>query len=500
MTMKILGMSASLRNMRHGAGLDTLVVEINKTQNLGHLTEYLKHQAQLSVAAFVEAGRKEHKSFHWIYKNLKKLPGTEGLSNSEMLLAAGLWGAKTYGAEIEAVSLSDFFEQTDLHSVDVLLTKVSGADGILLSGPVYFGDRSSLVHDLIRLLRKEPNVVKDKLFAGITVGAKRNGGQETCLIYQMLDFINLGLLAVGNDADTTAQYGGTGHAGDVGSAANDEYGIRTAIGTGKRIAQVLRLKDYSSNCELRDRPKIGIIILQDSEEKAIRFVREKILESELSAKADFRFFWFVNEFVSRCKACDMCPMSFGRDEVYRCVIRTKRDLFFKYHQNLIDCDAILLGGYSSISYREDRSVYQTFMERTRYLRRGDYVLSNCLVAPFLIEEVGSRENLQLRAITSLIRHHTIMHHPVIFSVNNGECINFDNSWHSLNSFVDTSIKLTAGRISYYCNTTAYTNYTPFGYTLSSKRDRDPENVERRKKALENRRKRFCQMQKRRIQS
>ena len=43
-------------------------------------------------------------------------------------------------------------------------------------------------------------------------GAKRNGGQETALIYQLVDFINLGMLGAGNDSQRLS---GTIVAGDV---------------------------------------------------------------------------------------------------------------------------------------------------------------------------------------------------------------------------------------------------------------------------------------------
>ena len=122
----------------------------------------------------------------------------------------------------------------------------------------------------------------DTFSAVLSVGAKRNGGQETLLIHQIMDFANLGMLGVGNDSDTTAQYGGTGHAGDVGSGAKDEYGINTSIGTGNRIAQVLKIKEYSDSYRLRDKVKIGIIILQDVTEQAKRFIEKHVLESELA--------------------------------------------------------------------------------------------------------------------------------------------------------------------------------------------------------------------------
>ena len=45
--------------------------------------------------------------------------------------------------------------------------------------------------------------LKKIFYAGLAVGAKRNGGQETTLIFQMTDFLNMGAKVVGNGHDTT---------------------------------------------------------------------------------------------------------------------------------------------------------------------------------------------------------------------------------------------------------------------------------------------------------
>jgi multimeric flavodoxin WrbA len=499
--MKVIGISASSRNIRHGTGSDVLIEEIKKIQTREHLSEYLTNQAQLCVSAFIDAGRMKYKFFNKIHRNLRNLPGTYGLSNSEILLAAGLWGAKTNKVEIEHVNLLDYFRDKQYKSSKfiTLLEKVSGAEGILLSGPVYFGDRSSIAHDFLQVLRKNPGIVRDKFFAGLTVGAKRNGGQETCLIYQLIDFINIDMLGVGNDSGTTAQYGGTGHAGDVGTGDRDEYGINTSIGTGNRIAQVSKLKEYSKNYKLKGKPTIGIIILQDVKEQAKHFVEKHFLNSELADRADFRFFYFVKESVRRCIACDSCPKTIGDDEIYRCIIRAKEDLFVKYHKEIIQLDAILLGGYSPESYSNISSIYQAFMERTRYIRRSDYIFSNCLVAPLVFQEIGSRENLHMRILTSMIRHHTILHKPIIFYVQNKRLIYFNDSYKDLNNFIVKASSFTAGRILYYSNEESYSNYVPLGYTLKTERDREPINVQKRKENIEERRRKFREMLQDRIQ-
>ncbi len=500
MKMKILGISASLRNIRQGIGSDNWINELRQIKSYEHLLEYLKRQAQFGLGAFIEAGRKDGKPFDEIYKNLKKISRKHGMSNSEIMLTAGLWGAITSGADIEHITLADYFGdmKKGKKSHDILIEKVKKADGLLVSGPVYFGDRSSLTHDFIQVLRKNQSVVRNKLFAGMAVGAKRNGGQETCLVYQMIDFVNLGMFAVGNDADTTAQYGGTGHAGEIGSGADDEYGIKTSVGAGRRIAQVLNLKEHGRIAKLKDRPRVGIFVLQDVDKQAKALTEDYILNSRFSEKADFKFFYFPKELVRRCIACDMCPQTIGKDEIYRCIIKNNTDLFAKFHKEIIDLDAILLGGYSPVEYDRLESIYQSFMERTRYLRRSDYVFSNCLVAPFVIQEIGSRENLQTRIHTSIIRHHTIMHRPVIFHVDGGKILQLEKSLETLDSFLDAVAEMTAGRIIYMCSEDSYSNYLPFGYTLSSERDRVPKTLIKRKENIANRKEKFRRMRENRL--
>jgi multimeric flavodoxin WrbA len=498
---KILGISGSLRNIRYDEGSDLLIEEINQIETKKHLLEYLEVQGQFCLGAFVEPNREKEQSFDKIFRDLKKNSGNRGLSNTECFLASALWGAKMDGAEIDHVSLSDFFfdELGKTQNLDVLFDKVQNADGIMLSSPVYFGDRGSLSHSFLTILRKqEKNSVKGKFFAGITAGAKRNGGQETCLIYKMQDFMELGMLGLGNDSLTTAQYGGTGHAGDIGTAAKDEYGLNTSIGTGKRMAEVLKIDRYSASAKLTNKPKIGIIILQDSKEKAKEYVEKYFLQSKFSNKADFRMFYFPDAYIKRCIACTACPTVVGSDKKYRCIIHEKEDLFVQHHQELIDLDAMLICGYSPRNFTDVKSTYQAFMERTRYLRRSDYVYSNLLVAPLVFQEVGNRENLQSRIVTSNIRHHTIMHKPIIFDLHKDQFIDIDHSLESMENFISTASKLTAGRIIYASSLDEYHNYQPVGYTLNTERDYKKISINNRQKNAEERKMKYLKQKEERI--
>ena len=145
-------------------------------------------------------------------------------------MVCGLWAASQEGCEIDHLSLARHFPPTGkiVHAEEVK-KKILDSDAFLISGPVYFGDRGSLVQSFIDFCYQDDEILshlQGKVYAGISVGAKRNGGQETSLIYQTLDMVNMGMLAVGNDSQTTSQYGGTVVAGDIGKLTDDDYGIK----------------------------------------------------------------------------------------------------------------------------------------------------------------------------------------------------------------------------------------------------------------------------------
>ncbi|MGF7473839.1 hypothetical protein WFJ45_24230, partial [Salmonella enterica subsp. enterica serovar Minnesota] len=68
-------------------------------------------------------------------------------------------------------------------------------------------------------------------------------------------------------------------------------------------------------------------------------------------------------------------------------VTAEADLFARRHTQLMGADAVVLAAYSPVDRGSVRSVYQRFMERTRYLRRDDYVYSNVLTAPLVFSEV-----------------------------------------------------------------------------------------------------------------
>jgi len=473
--MRLLGISCSLRNARYGAGSDALIDDITKIADKDNLLSYLESQTKIRADDFISAGRGDGQPFDRIYSELRKMRGDRGLSNSEAALVAGLWGAHRAGAQIKHVGLSTFFPMTgDSRALGVLRNLILESDAILVSGPVYFGDRGSLAQELFEFLHADPDCaahVRDRLYAGIAVGAKRNGGQETTLIYQIVDATNLNMLAVGNDDKTTSQYGGTAVAGDVGTFHEDAYGIETCIGTGHRLVQVGRMLEAGKESRLRDKVKIQIWLLQDRPDRygyrQMREVAEQMMVG--NDGIDVEVLDFTQSLIYRCIACDICPIDVGVRDQYRCIINAGKDAFVDQHAKLIQADAVLLGAYSPIDRKNVRSVYQRFMERTRYLRRDDYALADQLVAPLVISELNANQNLHIRMLTSFVRHQTVLHHPLIGYEQAGVILNLESFHAQARNFAKNAIRMTTGRLAMSPENAFDHSYNPIGYIISKEK-------------------------------
>ncbi len=473
--MKVLGISGSLRNARYGAGSEQLAQELQNLSSETALTEFLQSQTRMCVEDVISAGLNDDIPFDQVYENLQSRSGDKGLSNSEAALAAGLWGAIQEGADIEHVGLAPYFPMNGKKRHLKQLKKIiMESDAFLVSGPVYFGDRGSLIQAFIEFISNDSDLKAHcfgKVYAGIAVGAKRNGGQETQLIYQLIDMCNLNMLAVGNSHKTSAQYGGTVMAGDVGTAWSDQYGLETSIGTGKRLAQVALSREACQSLSLKDRAKIGIWLVQDSSDhRGLAKINEWIDEHGRN-DVDYQVLDLTHQEIYRCIACDLCPTHHAPADEYACIIKTGKDFFVRHHADLVSVDAILLAAYSPIDRQDVTSVYQQFMERSRYLRRGNYLLGDRLVAPLVITELNANQNLHIRMLTSLIRHHTIVHHPLIAVENEGEIINESFLLDQLDNFAREAIEITKSRLSRDPQHSD-TWYNPIGYLISNERNQE----------------------------
>lgn len=482
---KLLGIAASLRNARWGAGNRRLTDALLALPDRPALDAFLAQESELHLENFLNAGRREGKPFLEIYRNLAKSNGEIGLSNSEVALAAALWAAAREGVEVEHLSLAEFFTANgELRHPDQLRAHLLSADGLLVSGPVYFGDRGSLAESLVDFIARDDGLrraLMGRLYGGIAIGAKRNGGQETTLIYQMIDMLGLGMLAVGNDSDTTAQYGGTGHAGDVGTMHKDKYGIDTSMGAGRRMAKVLL--NLSGHHRLADAPRTLFLILQDADGLALR--ETEALIARLGPRVQAAIVDVAARQIKRCIACDICPTNIDLDDVYRCIIKSSTDDFPGLHADLLHFDVLIPVVASPRDRSRVVSNYQTFIERTRYLRRGDYVWSDMLVSPLSFVETASYDSYSIRMLTSFLRHHTVLAQPMIGHVVDGAVINREQILGAFGPLLAAAERLTAGRLA-QARSAAGLRYRPVGYVLSAHKDAEDEKLRRREAMVDDR--------------
>lgn len=465
--MKILGISASLRNKRFGYK-NELVEDLKKIKNLDGVKSFVNEQIKITFSEIENLGK--GLSFEEKYKRLKKHKGSRGLSNSEVALVYALWQSHKNNVDIDYLSLSNIFENQNKDKIDHFKKKFLSSDALLLSGPVYFGDRGSLTQRMIEFINSDKECIKHvkKLFyAGLAVGAKRNGGQETTLIFQMTDFLNMGAKVVGNGHDTTSQYGGTLVAGDIGKVQGDDYGIRTALSTGDNLSKCLKnfnhniTKDKTQNSKRKIQPKIcNIFVMQDNKKEDCTKVVNSLVKNNKNSNVRFNIFKVYKETVHTCIACDLCPTSYGDKNEYRCIIKNKDDFFKLNHKDIINCDSFIFAAYSGENFFNINSNYQQFIERTRYLRRDDYLMGSKLVTSLIVSEVNSNRNLHIRTLTSLIRHKNILSKPLLVFKNNNTLINIVGVKNQFNHFVNDIELLKSDK--------EENNYIPIGYEISYK--------------------------------
>lgn len=474
--VSILGLSGSLRNARFRVGSRSLAKELEGLETQQDLAAYLVAQTKIRADDFLEAGLSSGVPFDEVYRSLQRQRYERGLSNSEAATAAALWSSMQAGATISHLALAEHFPPNGpVRDPESLAAALRAADGIIVSSPVYFGDRGSLVQSLFEFIASDKTLQRDmvgKTYGGLAVGAKRNGGQETTLIYQMLDMLNMGFLVVGNGHETTAQYGGTAKAGDVGTFAADQYGLETCIGTGRRVARVARMRSLNrSGATLNDELSVHLWLVQDSHDRrGLSYFRAWAREvHDRNPATNVRIFDAVNDEVVRCIACEVCPTRLGDAKDYRCIVAAADDFFVKHHTDLLDADAILVAAYSPEDRSVVKSVYQQFVERTRYLRRDNYVFEDLLVAPFVVSQIDARQNLHVRMATSMVRHHTILSRPIIAFEDEGRIVNSARVADDVDLFLNRGRELLVSR---YLGDSEAVEYRPVGYEISAAKARE----------------------------
>jgi len=285
------------------------------------------------------------------------------ISNSQALLLAAMWGARQEGAEIEIVYPGDL---------------VPPFDGVVLSTPVYFGDRSSALHQFIRGI---PHW-EDKAVGVVSSGAKRNGGQETTNIYALYDCLDRGALITGN-GPPTAQYGGTGWAGNKTAIANDDFGIKTSYGTGTQVAKLTKLIQAP---ECKEKPRV--LFMHVTKDKIAQ-----VVDSGTFEHCNISYFDMTGVDIKKCLGCPVCPNG-DLTKKYKCII--KDDDMDWVQSQMSDADCIIF-----VSGTDDTK-FQVFVERTRFIRRDHFELGERVYSSYSQTE-SITDILPLRIMTNMLR-------------------------------------------------------------------------------------------------
>jgi len=143
------------------------------------------------------------------------------------------------------------------------------------------------------------------------------------------------------------------------------------------------------------------------------------------------------------------------------------------------------------------SNYQNFIERTRYLRRGDYTLSNLLIAPFIFEEVGYGENYSSRLITSFVRHNTVISKPITAYLHNRAMLNESDVYDDFEKLITAGNAITAARYA-EVSESDIVKYKPVGYILSVNKEEEDNRLNKREASIKSRYERLLEEGARRL--
>jgi multimeric flavodoxin WrbA len=117
--------------------------------------------------------------------------------------------------------------------------------GMIIATPVYFGSMSSLCKaflDRCVMFRRNGFLLRNRVGGVIAVGGFRNGGQEITIQTVQAGLLIQDMVLVG-DGRPGAHLGGTLWSGQLQGGGEDEEGTKTAVGLGRRVAEVaLRIK------------------------------------------------------------------------------------------------------------------------------------------------------------------------------------------------------------------------------------------------------------------
>jgi multimeric flavodoxin WrbA len=338
------------------------------------------------------------KSFAEAYEHIYSLASNNSISNTEGIMIAASFGAMEQGCGIDLFRLTDLFPRatdrpTPLEACSALESSVRSCQGLIIGTPVYFGDRSSLVESAFDLIAGTGHLpLKGKVAGFMSVGAKRNGGQETANVLGLQVCLSLGANLVGN-GPPTSQYGGTAVAGNPGAILDDNFGLQTSYGTGSRVAALAQIPSIHKLPSKK--PKILTLFPKTPNGDIVEHIRHLV-----SGNAEMDAMFLEDFELGRCLGCRACPSPTSTDSV--CI---QNDDMTEIRERMLRSDGMLI--VSAPGIRADGAKYQIFVERTRSIRRNNFELSNLPIGLIQFTSDYSDSLFFLRGTNFALRHNAI---------------------------------------------------------------------------------------------
>lgn len=425
---QVVGIGGSIRNR---AGIDDAVEGVDRNVSTEELVDGIEQLEHRDIYHDEFLGE--------IKPHIQELTDANDrvITNSDALVLTALYGAKEV-ADIEFHKLTSYAgldgSYSDIHldrdRMAPLADALERADGIVLGSPVYFGDRSSLLHTFLNFAA-DRDLLDGKVVGTVSCGSKRNGGQETANVYALFESLDHGAYIVGN-GPKTCQYGGTGWGGDIGDVATDDFGLETSMGTGLRVGSVAQLRNTAHAAEepqvadsTPDPFTVGVLITRDRDGIVRSSVEQTISRIDPTGDVEFNVIDFTESYVQACIGCDVCPTPAKVEDIsgdgmdYKCIIddeldeeRWADDDLQRLHDELMSNDALLIAAYDANEEGID-DTYQTLLERTRYIRRDDWRLHNLPLAAYVVRPPQKSSTYPMKIMTSWMRHNTIVHPPIV---------------------------------------------------------------------------------------
>ena len=247
---------------------------------------------------------------------------------------------------------------------------------------------------------------------------------------------------------------------------SDNYGFSLL----KALADnVSRFSNYSPNCSSPNQKLKTSIVYTDqpSTESAYSLITDEIKSVLTHDLFDFDVLPLCNYTYQRCIACNACPPKLVREssdylsDNYGCIFQSETDDLRLIHSRLLGSSIIFILANSSENNLFNR--YQSFLERTRYLRRDDFMWTNKIIIP--VVSVHSAEFhhsvLPVKIMSAFMRHNSVITSPISVLYNDEEVLCSSFSSFDVTSLLNLSSFLQTGHASLVAS------YKSLGYSDKS---------------------------------